>query len=49
MPDKSQLMVDLGDRSYPIYIESGLLKRIGELFITHKIPTSSPILIVTHE
>lgn len=49
MPDKSQLMVDLGDRSYPIYIESGLLKRIGELFITHKIPTSSPILIVTDE
>jgi 3-dehydroquinate synthase len=49
MQDKSQLTVDLGDRSYPIYIESGLLKRIGEIFISHKIPTSSPILLVTDE
>lgn len=43
------LQVDLGERSYPIYIGSGLLARSGEIFIEHKLSVKSPVLIVTDE
>lgn len=49
MSDKSKLIVDLGERSYPIYIQSGLIGQMGEIFETHQIPTSSSILVVTDE
>ncbi|AOZ91365.1 3-dehydroquinate synthase [Paenibacillus crassostreae] len=41
--------VDLGDRSYPIYIGSGLLQHIGEYFKNHGISTKSPLMIVTDD
>ncbi|MHA0855451.1 3-dehydroquinate synthase [Paenibacillus sp. CMAA1364] len=41
--------VDLGERSYPIYIGSGLLSRIGQYFKQHGISTQSPLLIVTDD
>lgn len=43
------LQVELGARSYPIYIGSGLLGKIGELSLTHGISVQSPHLIVTDE
>lgn len=43
------LQVDLGERSYPIYIGSGLLARSGEFFIEHKLSMKSPVLIVTDD
>ena len=43
------LMVDLGERSYPIYIGEQILNRIAELFGKHGIGTGSPLLIVTDE
>ncbi|WP_422660804.1 3-dehydroquinate synthase [Paenibacillus sp. EC2-1] len=43
------LQVELGDRSYPIYIGSGLLQKIGELSLQHGIKAQSPHLIVTDE
>lgn len=42
-----ELTVDLGDRSYPIYIGSGLLSRTGQLFTERGYPTKSPIMVVT--
>lgn len=42
-----ELKVDLGERSYPIYIGNGSLERIGEYFAARGIKTSSPLLIVT--
>lgn len=42
-----QLQVDLGDRSYPIYIGNGLLAEASQLFQKHGIPISSSILVVT--
>lgn len=42
-----ELTVDLGERSYPIYIGAGLLPRIGEYFAQHRLPLKSPILLVT--
>lgn len=42
-----ELNVDLGERSYPIYIGEGLLERIGELFEKHDIRKASPLLLVT--
>ncbi|GBF72774.1 3-dehydroquinate synthase [Paenibacillus sp. 598K] len=42
-----ELTVDLGDRSYPIYIGEGLLGQAGELFAKHGIVKSSPLLIVS--
>lgn len=42
-----ELTVDLGERSYPIYIGGGILRGIGELFAKHGIKPASPLLIVT--
>lgn len=42
-----ELTVDLGDRSYPIVIGTGLLARTGSLFIERGFPVKSPILLVT--
>lgn len=42
-----QLTVDLGDRSYPIYIGPGLLNQAADLFKQHGIGVKSPILVVT--
>ncbi|CAM3394736.1 3-dehydroquinate synthase [Marinicrinis lubricantis] len=44
-----QLIVDLGERSYPIYIGEGLLEQAAQLFGKHAIPVKSPIMIVTDE
>jgi 3-dehydroquinate synthase len=44
-----ELIVDLGERSYPIYIGEGLLHNIGDFFAKHKIPQKSPVLIITDE
>jgi len=44
-----QITVELGERSYPIYIGEGILDRIGEFFEERAIPKQSPILIVTNE
>ncbi|GIP37465.1 3-dehydroquinate synthase [Paenibacillus sp. J31TS4] len=44
-----ELTVDLGQRSYPIYIGEGLLERAGELFEKHDIRKASPLLIVTDD
>jgi 3-dehydroquinate synthase len=44
-----ELTVDLGDRSYPIYIGEGLLGRAADFFAKHQIPTGSPVLIVTDD
>jgi len=41
--------VDLGERSYPIYIGSGLLCHIGQYFNDHGISLNSPLLIVTDD
>ncbi|UHA76227.1 3-dehydroquinate synthase [Paenibacillus sp. 481] len=43
----SELTVQLGERSYPIWIGSGLLNRIGEAFALLNISNSSPLLIIT--
>lgn len=43
------LQVDLGERSYPIYIGGGLLVEAGEYFERHKLAKKSPLLIVTDE
>ncbi|MGZ9586914.1 3-dehydroquinate synthase [Paenibacillus marinisediminis] len=45
----AELTVDLGERSYPIYIGSGLLTKAGQLFVDKNITTKSPILVVTDE
>ncbi|MFC5403807.1 3-dehydroquinate synthase [Cohnella soli] len=42
-----ELTVDLGDRSYPIYIGSGLMAKAGDTFLKHGLPIKSPILLVT--
>src|SRR5206468_6071576 len=42
-----ELKVDLGERSYPIYIGQGLLDEIGSYFDKHGISKASPLLIVT--
>lgn len=44
-----ELTVDLGDRSYPIYIGTGLLDQIGDYCLRHDVTTSSPMMIVTDE
>ncbi|MFD1179695.1 3-dehydroquinate synthase [Paenibacillus puldeungensis] len=43
------LQVDLGERSYPIYIGGGLLGRAGEFFEQHGLAKKSPVLIVTDD
>lgn len=42
-----ELTVDLGERSYPIYIGEGLLNNIAALFDKHGISKKSPLLIVS--
>ncbi|QMV44382.1 3-dehydroquinate synthase [Cohnella cholangitidis] len=42
-----ELTVDLGERSYPIYIGTGLISRTGQYFTEHGFPVKSPILLVT--
>ncbi|WP_127506552.1 3-dehydroquinate synthase [Paenibacillus humicus] len=44
-----ELTVNLGDRSYPICIGQGLIRRAGELFAEKAISRKSPLLIVTDE
>ncbi|WP_169081813.1 3-dehydroquinate synthase [Paenibacillus sp. PL91] len=42
-----ELTVELGDRSYPIYIGEGLLKEASSYFVKHGISKKSPLLIIT--
>lgn len=42
-----ELMVDLGERSYPIYIGEGLLNEADAYFSKHGISVKSPLLIIT--
>ncbi|MEX2416209.1 MAG: 3-dehydroquinate synthase [Paenibacillaceae bacterium] len=44
-----QITVELGERSYPIYIGDGILERIGEFFEARSIYKHSPVLIITDE
>jgi 3-dehydroquinate synthase len=44
-----ELNVNLGERSYPIYIGQGIIGQIGELFAKHGISKGSPMLIVTDD
>jgi 3-dehydroquinate synthase len=44
-----QLQVELGERSYPIYIGLGILHNIASFFEKHGIGRKSPLLIVTDE
>lgn len=43
------VQVELEERSYPIYIGTGLLSRAAELFDNHGITAKSPLLIVTDD
>lgn len=43
------LHVELGERSYPIYIGAGILNTLGELSVKHGITRKSPHLIVTDD
>lgn len=43
------LHVDLGERSYPIYIERGLLAQAGSYFEQHQLGKKSPVLIVSDD
>lgn len=47
MNERRELLVDLGDRSYPIYIGEGILAEAGELFAKHGMNKKSPLMIVT--
>lgn len=42
-----ELTVELGDRSYPIYIGEGLLQEASAYFTKHGISKKSPLLIIT--
>ncbi|MBH5317953.1 3-dehydroquinate synthase [Paenibacillus sp. GSMTC-2017] len=42
-----ELLVDLGDRSYPIYIGEGLLQEVSSFFHKHGIGEKSPLLIIS--
>ena len=42
-----ELVVDLGERSYPIYIGEGLLKKASSFFDNHNISKKSPLMIIT--
>ncbi|MDB5053831.1 MAG: 3-dehydroquinate synthase [Bacilli bacterium] len=44
-----ELKVELGERTYPIYIGEGILQDISSLFVKHRISELSPVLIVTDE
>lgn len=41
------LTVDLGERSYPIYIGTDLIAGTGEIFAERGFPVKSPILLIT--
>lgn len=43
------LTVQLGERSYPIYIGRGLLQQAGQLLSQHRLAKKSPLLIVSDE
>ncbi|AZN40724.1 3-dehydroquinate synthase [Paenibacillus albus] len=47
MSGHRELTVELGERSYPIYIGEGLLDKAGELFERHGISKKSPLMIIT--
>ncbi|MFD0586908.1 3-dehydroquinate synthase [Paenibacillus sp. GCM10027627] len=42
-----ELTVDLGDRSYPIYIGEGLLEQAASFFEKHGVGKKSPLMIIT--
>lgn len=42
-----QLNVELGDRSYPIYIGADLLSEVSSFFSKHSISKKSPLMIIT--
>lgn len=42
-----ELTVDLGERSYPIYIGEGLLAKASSFFNNHNISKKSPLMIIT--
>ncbi|NEW06073.1 3-dehydroquinate synthase [Paenibacillus sp. SYP-B3998] len=44
-----ELTVDLGERSYPIYIGQGILNNIAGLFEQHKLSRKSPLLVITDD
>ncbi|MGO4107483.1 3-dehydroquinate synthase [Paenibacillus sp. YAF4_2] len=44
-----ELKVELGERSYPIYIGEGLLQEAPAYFKKHQISMKSPLLIITDE
>ncbi|NBI30475.1 3-dehydroquinate synthase [Chengkuizengella marina] len=44
-----QLIVDLDDRSYPIYIGEGILDQISTFFRKHQINDQSPLMIITDD
>lgn len=44
-----ELTVELGDRSYPIYIGEGLLQEASSYFSKHLISEKSPIMIISDE
>ena len=39
-----EILVDLQERSYPIYLESGALERLGELYNKHKLGERAAIV-----
>lgn len=49
MRHEERLIVDLGERSYPIVIGEGVLQKTGALLLEAGISTSSKLLIVTDE
>jgi 3-dehydroquinate synthase len=49
MRECRELTVELGERSYPIFIGEGLLAEAGELFAKQGIGKKSPIMIVTDD
>jgi 3-dehydroquinate synthase len=49
MGETRELTVDLGERSYPIYIGEDLLDEAGKLLAKHGISKKSPLMIVTDE
>ncbi|MGO4369540.1 3-dehydroquinate synthase [Paenibacillus sp. MCAF20] len=44
-----ELTVELGERSYPIYIGEGLIGEASSYFIKHGISKKSPLMIITDE
>ncbi|GLX68973.1 3-dehydroquinate synthase [Paenibacillus glycanilyticus] len=44
-----ELKVELGERSYPIYIGEGLLQDAATFFKNHQISLKSPLMIITDE